>query len=100
MKELDRITSTDFKALLHQTIQVSFTPEVTLSAEVVEVSELGGYTPLDRVPFSIVLRTVQKNEYYTQGTYTLVHPALDALPVFLVPLGADGGGMRYEAVFS
>ncbi|GAB3181251.1 DUF6916 family protein [Telluribacter humicola] len=98
--DLNLVTSTDFKALLHQSLQVHFTPDVTLTAELVEVTELGGYSPLERMPFSIVIRTDQKKEYYNQGTFVVEHPQLGALPVFLVPLGLDGKGMRYEAVFS
>lgn len=35
-----------------------------------------------------------------QGTYTLRHPALGAFPMFLVPMGANGEGRAYEAVFN
>lgn len=35
-----------------------------------------------------------------QRTYRLEHPRLGALDLFLVPLGPEGGGMRFEAVFN
>jgi hypothetical protein len=35
-----------------------------------------------------------------QGTYTLTHPDLNDVSLFLVPLGPDGNTMRYESAFS
>jgi hypothetical protein len=35
-----------------------------------------------------------------QQTWSLRHPALGELALFLVPLGPDDDGMRYEAVIS
>jgi len=35
-----------------------------------------------------------------QATYTMDHPVLGAAPLFLVPVGALPGGIRYEALFN
>jgi uncharacterized protein DUF6916 len=35
-----------------------------------------------------------------QATYTMVHPALGTVALFLVPVGALPGGIRYEALFN
>jgi hypothetical protein len=35
-----------------------------------------------------------------QGTYRLVHDELNDLDIFIVPIGRDEGGVRYEAVFN
>jgi len=35
-----------------------------------------------------------------QSTYRLVHEKLGQQDIFLVPIGPDGGGMQYEAVFN
>ncbi len=35
-----------------------------------------------------------------QRIYTVSHPALGDMELFLVTLGADAGGARYEAVFT
>jgi hypothetical protein len=35
-----------------------------------------------------------------QRIYTIRHPALGAIELFLVSLGPDAEGMRYEAVFT
>jgi len=35
-----------------------------------------------------------------QGIYRIDHPVINGLDVFLVPIGKDNKGMKYEAVFS
>jgi hypothetical protein len=35
-----------------------------------------------------------------QRIYRLRHPVMGELDLFLVPIGPDGEGMRYEAVFT
>ncbi len=98
--ELDKISSEEFKTLLNQQFHIQFTPDVRLGAELIELTELSGYSPLERKPFSIVFRTEQKTEYYNQGTFILVHPDTGEIPLFMTPQGFDGIGMKYEAVFS
>jgi hypothetical protein len=51
-----------------------------------------------RAPFSIVFRGPQ-NPLLPQRTYRVEHENLGAFELFLVPIGPDGEGMRYEAVF-
>jgi hypothetical protein len=52
-----------------------------------------------RQPFSLVFRG-PRSPYARQGTYLLEHDGLGSVSIFLVPLGPDASGMRYEAVFS
>jgi hypothetical protein len=35
-----------------------------------------------------------------QATYPVEHDELGRMEIFLVPIGPDGSGMRYEAVFA
>ena len=35
-----------------------------------------------------------------QATYVFTHPQVGEFPLFIVPIGADVEGMRYEAVFT
>jgi hypothetical protein len=51
-----------------------------------------------RTPFAIVLRGPH-TPVLPQRTYELSHPALGTFGLFLVPIGPDATGMRYEAVF-
>lgn len=98
--ELDKISAEDFKPLLNQQLHIQFTPDVRVGAELIELTELSGYSPLERKPFSVVFRTEQKTEYYNQGIFVVVHPSSGDIPLFLTPQGFDGIGMKYEAVFS
>ncbi len=99
-KTTDKIEIADFKGLLNQQVDIRFSNEVILPAKLIEVTTLGGYSPLERNPFSITVRTEQKTEYYQQGTYIMQHPNMGQIYIFFVPLGMDKEGMKYEAVFS
>ena len=52
-----------------------------------------------RVPLSLLFHDPDGG-YFEQQTCTLHHPDLGEFPLFLVPLGPDEAGMRYEAVIS
>lgn len=96
---LDKLTLADFTPHLHQSISIRFTSDVTLSAELVEANAWGEVPDNQRQPFNLIFRTPQK-EHYPQAIYTLIHPVLGELSIFLVPLGPTAEGMRYEAVFN
>jgi hypothetical protein len=51
-----------------------------------------------RAPFSIVFLG-PREQALPQGTYRVEHAAIGAFELFLVPIGPDEAGMRYEAVF-
>jgi len=53
-----------------------------------------------RQAFSLVFRTDGVNSHFPQGCRVLHHPALGSAEIFLVPIGPDGSGMCYEAVFN
>jgi hypothetical protein len=94
------LTSNDFNTFLNKLFTIRISDEVLLDAELIEITKLNNYSSLERSPFSIVFRTEQKNEYYQQGIFTIVHPQKGNLELFLSPLGFDSVGMKYEAVFS
>lgn len=94
------LTLNDFDTLINTVFTFRISDEILLNAELIEVTKLNNFSPLDRNPFSIVFRTQQKNEYYQQGIFTLLHPEKGDLQLFLSPLGFDDIGMKYEAVFS
>jgi hypothetical protein len=51
-----------------------------------------------RPPFSIVFRG-SRDRVLPQRTYRVKHEAIGEFDLFLVPIGPDREGMRYEAVF-
>lgn len=97
---LENLTILDFEAFLNKSISIRFTPEVILPAELISAVAWGEKSDKYRQPFTLVFRTPQKQEYYQQGTFILLHPEAGDLPIFFVPIGPDSEGMRYEAVFT
>jgi hypothetical protein len=66
-----------------------------------KVLELGDVLiPDGRRPFSLEFTNQRKDAYLPQQIYTLEHITLGVLDLFIVPLGPDGIGMRYEVVFN
>lgn len=90
----------DFSPWLQESWSIQFTEEESLPAVLIKAKTISSYSPVDREPFSLVFRTDQKTEYYPQAVRILQHPVKGGLPVFLVPIGFDGQGMCYEAVFT
>jgi hypothetical protein len=64
-----------------------------------EGAQLGGPGPdgQQRQQFSLLFVGTAR---LAQATYPLTHPALGRIELFLVPLGPDARGLRYEAAFA
>lgn len=69
-----------------------------LAATLVSVESLGSATD-GREPFSIVFRGPAA-VVLGQGIHRIDHTALGSFELFIVPIGPDGVGMGYEAIFS
>ena len=54
---------------------------------------------LPRPPF-VLMFAVADPTVRGQGNYELAHPTLGPIDIFLVPVGRDGDGILYEAVFN
>lgn len=52
-----------------------------------------------REPFSLVF-TGPRDVCLPQSIHPLRHPDIGLLDIFLVPIGIDAAGRRYEAIFS
>ena len=52
-----------------------------------------------RTPFAIVFRGPPE-PVLSQGIRRLQHEALGVLEIFIVPVGRDASGVRYEAIFA
>jgi hypothetical protein len=100
MEDQNILIKQDFESLIDNAIKIHFNDDYILLAEVIAVLEGMTYVESIRTPFSVVMRTDQKNQYFEQGTYPIIHPDKGEIPVFLVPIGPDEFGMRYEAVFN
>lgn len=58
-----------------------------------------GGMPGRAVPFALLFHGPPERPL-DQGTYRLEHPQLGAVEVFVVPVGPDERGPRYEAIFA
>ena len=97
--DLKLATAGNFRNRAAET-QIFFESEIPVRAEVIEVIDLSNHLNLERAPFSVMFLTRDNLHTYPQNTYTLLHPTHGEMQVFLVPVGQDNQGTRYEAVFS
>ena len=100
---LDELTSADFAPYLNQTFHVRLESVEPIALELAEIKELGatGSEPGPRRrPFSLQFLGPVSRQYLLQHIYRLEHEQLGVLELFLVPLGPEGGRMRYEAIFN
>lgn len=104
-----RLTHTLFAKHEGERFQVKREAQPSLEFELIEVSTLPSHAdpadPADladlapKEPFSLVFRG-PRDILLEQRIYTLEHATLGKLEIFLVPLGPDKHGLRYEAVFN
>jgi hypothetical protein len=97
--DLHLIQASDFFSLLNEKVNIRFLDEVKVKAKLVNVAEYAGYSTLERKPFSITFITEGKVSF-PQSIYIVEHPLKGEMAIFLVPLGFEGEGTKYEAVFS
>jgi hypothetical protein len=97
---LDKLTQLDFAPLVADRFRL-VESAVILELELLsaETASDRGHQGLSRQPFSLVFRGPHE-PLLPQRIYSLRHPSLGALEIFLVPIGPDESGQRYEAVFS
>jgi len=105
MPDLESLTAAAFAAHLKSVFRLQTGGE-PLPLELVEVQKASyaddpaAVGPSGRrEPFALLFRG-PRSPYARQGTHRLEHDGMGALELFLVPLGPDAAGMRYEAVFT
>jgi hypothetical protein len=101
---LDKLTKDDFAGRIGERFKVHYGAEAPLAAELIEAKAVGigpravGES-IRRQAFSLVFRG-PPTPVLAQRIYTLVHEELGPLELFIVPIGPDKEGMRYEVVFN
>jgi len=98
----ERLDVSAFAGRVGEAFRVRFHDGSVLALELVEVQDLGA-RPTESGPLStyaLRFRSPGEKRFAPQGTYRIEHDAFDLLEVFLVPLGPDEIGMRYEAIFN
>lgn len=101
MITLDKLQSTDFIPHLNSSFSIRLEGIDPIELEMVSVTELGEkFKPPGRQPFSIHFLGPVSPQYLTQHIYSLHHPHMGTLELFLVPLGPEKRRMRYEAILT
>lgn len=101
---LERLTTATFAPLVGQVFRAVPAQGDPLDLVLSSCEEAGFAVPaglgaVDRTPFSLLFHAAD-GRHAPQQIFTVQHPELGELPLFLVPLGPDERGMRYEAVIS
>jgi hypothetical protein len=102
MTDLGTLRHHQLAALLQQTFTIDAGDGVKVPATLVEVQARGqseGHGSSGRQPFSAVFRA-RGDAVLPQRIYAVSNPVLGELHLFLVPIGPDEAGLRYEAVFA
>ena len=97
----DLLQSTDFQSQVDQIFSIRLDDATTIDLQLVSVTELGAATGIGtRAPFSLHFLGPVSQQYLQQHTYPLMNETLGTFDIFIVPLGAEAGRMRYEAIFT
>jgi hypothetical protein len=101
----DLPTRDTFAQCLNDTFAIGVDDSTSLPMALIEVAPLPDHAPgkgasqPSRAPFSLVFRG-PKEPVLPQRIYRFEHEHLGDLEIFIVPIGPDDEGMRYEAVFN
>jgi hypothetical protein len=98
---LDTLSIDTFQPRLGEIFTLLAEDDVRIPLKLTDVSPWGpgASKGRPRVPFSLVFHTVPE-AVVPQAIYRLESDAMEPMELFLVPLGPDERGMRYEAVFT
>jgi pimeloyl-ACP methyl ester carboxylesterase len=100
---LETFTAETFSEHLGTTFRIYPSAESPLGIELISVTELGEEPERDvaghRRPFSILFRGT-RDVLLPQRIYRIEHAEIGSFEIFLVPIGPDDKGHRYEAIFT
>jgi hypothetical protein len=98
---LEHFTVDTFAGRVGEAFHIVASEDVAIEAVVVEVQTWGEESARGRgrQPFGVVFRG-PRQPVLPQRTYRVEHREIGTFDLFIVPIGPDADGMRYEAVFS
>ena len=100
MRDLRTFTIETFAPLVGgEVFRIYVDESAHLEVQLISAQPYGERRDDRRTPFSIVFRGPPE-PVLPQRTYRLKHTYLGNFELFIVPIGPDDVGMRYEAVFS
>ncbi len=92
------LTIETFKPLLNEEFVLETPPTTFVLSEVKAMSENEDEASR-KVSFALLFLTT-KEANLPQGTYILNNAKLGTVEIFMVPIGPNKEGMRYEAIFN
>jgi hypothetical protein len=98
----DQLTIEMFSNLIDKEFIVDVDESHSVGMELIEIYDISdsrGDRKPGRTPFSLVFRGPDE-PIYPQKSYRFEHEEIGAHDIFIVPVGPDTEGMRYEAVFN
>lgn len=99
---LDKLTVEEFTGQVGRTFRLTPGDAPALDLVLVEARDLSLQTTVPgakRAPFSLVFQG-PKGPVLPQRIYPLENETLGRLEIFLVPIGTDSDGVKYEAIFN
>jgi hypothetical protein len=100
IEALITIEHQDFSEFLNQNLTIRSSENMTIDTQIIQVSVYETNARFERIPFSVVLRAQKDSARLNQGVYIIEHPIKGDLALFLVPIGDDNEGIKYEITFS
>lgn len=95
---LDQLTAESFQPYLNQTFRVDLPSPIQLDLVLTECTAVG-HAGRGRQQFQLIFVGPLQPQL-PQRIYRLLHPQMGELDIFLVPVGPNETGMRYQAVFT
>jgi hypothetical protein len=96
---LQDLTHFSFEEQLNTPFRIHFGGEAPLEAVLYEVRLHEPHGGPRKQPYSIYFRG-PRQPVLPQAIYRMEHDRMEVMELFLVPIGPDEKGMRYEAVFN
>lgn len=101
---LDQLSFATFKELVKTQFLVEVAPAKTVELELIEAdfireSGKGESSRPKYEDFSLIFSGTA-GDRLTQKTYRFMHEKIGSFDLFIVPIAAEGGTIRYQAVFN
>ncbi len=101
---LETFTVATFAPHVGETFRISTDGSQSPDLQLVEATDLSTRYPSEQAkergrPFSIIFRG-PRDILLPQRTYRVEHDQIGTFDLFIVPVGQDRDGLRYEAVFN
>ncbi|MGZ8216189.1 DUF6916 family protein [Methylomagnum sp.] len=95
---LNKITAGDFAGIDPGSLKLTI-GNYQCCPKILKIKEHAAHAMRSDTPFTLTLATPPEWGF-PQGTYSLEHPKLGELSLFMVPIGPCEEGMRFEIIFN